>query len=115
MASLFRRLARIASARFTAATSHDAGRERPRPTAAGTGREPAAATVDPELAGYYANLEVPYGADLRVVRRARKRLMRRYHPDLHGSDPERQRVATDLVKGLNRAYEQLRRHLEQEP
>lgn len=114
MASLLQRLVRITRARFAAGTGRDDGRERPRSNPAAAGRGPAPAAVDPELAGYYANLEVPYGADLQAVRRARKRLMRKYHPDLHGSDPERQRVATELVKGLNRAYERLRSHLERE-
>ncbi len=114
MSSVIQRLARIAMARFAAAGSRDAGGA-PAPDAAntaGTGRGGAAASVDAELAGYYANLELPDGADLQAVRQARKQLMRKYHPDLHGSDPERQRVATELVKGLNRAYEGLRRHLE---
>ena len=68
-------------------------------------------TIDPELAGYYANLEVPYGADLETVRRARNRLMQKYHPDLHSGDPEKQRIATELVKGLNLAYEKLEARL----
>lgn len=66
---------------------------------------------DPVLARYYANLEVPYGSDLETVERAWKRLLRRYHPDVHASDPERQRIADDLVKQLNRAYSELRRRL----
>lgn len=68
--------------------------------------------VDPLLARYYANLEVPYGSDLETVERAWKRLLRRYHPDVHATDPERQKVADDLVKELNRAYDHLRRTLE---
>ena len=71
---------------------------------AGSGR-------DPELAGYYANLELPYGADLDAVEAAWKRLMRQYHPDLHGTDPRRQQVATEIVQGLNMAYRGLREHL----
>lgn len=67
--------------------------------------------ADPELAGYYANLEVPYGADLETVRRARNRLMQKYHPDLHSGDPEKQRIATELVKGLNLAYDNLQERL----
>ncbi len=67
---------------------------------------------DPELARYYRNLEVPYGSDLATVRDAWKRLMRKYHPDLHSGDPEQLHTATELVKGLNHAYEQLKRHLE---
>ena len=85
----------------------------PRGTAShGAERAPA---VDPELAGLYANLEVPYGSDLETVKAAWKRLAKKYHPDLHGSDPERQKVATELVKGLNRAFAELRRRLKTKP
>jgi len=74
-------------------------------------KTPTPSGLDSELAGYYSNLEVPYGADLETVRASWRRLVRRYHPDLHGTDPEKQRVATELVKGLNQAFEQVRKHL----
>jgi DnaJ-domain-containing protein 1 len=66
---------------------------------------------DPDLAGYYENLEVPYGSDLETVRQAWKNLLRKYHPDLHSNDPEKRRIATELTQGLNRAYEELERRL----
>ena len=66
---------------------------------------------DPVLAGYYAALEVPYGSDLETVRKAWKTLMRKYHPDLHGQDAEKQKVARELTQGLNEAYSALEKHL----
>ena len=69
-------------------------------------------SFDSRLAGYYANLEVPYGSDLATVRRAWKRLVRKYHPDIHSGDPEKRRIANELTQGLNRAYEKLAEHLE---
>ncbi len=81
------------------------------PTDSGARDEPEA-SEDSKLARYYANLELPYGSDLKTVRESWKRLVRTYHPDLHGVDPDRQAVATELVKGLNHAYEQLRLHLQ---
>ena len=62
---------------------------------------------DPTLASFYANLELPYGADADAVREARRRLLRRYHPDLHSSDPEKKRTATRVAQGLNRAHDEL--------
>jgi hypothetical protein len=62
---------------------------------------------DPTLASFYANLELPYGADVEAVREARRRLLRRYHPDLHSSDPEKKRTATRVAQGLNRAHDEL--------
>jgi hypothetical protein len=68
--------------------------------------------IDPVLARYYANLELPYGADLEQVSKAWKRLMSTYHPDLHSTDPEKRRIANELCQGLNRAYEGLVGYLE---
>ncbi|MEM8963348.1 MAG: J domain-containing protein [Acidobacteriota bacterium] len=66
---------------------------------------------DPDLARWYANLEVPYGSDLATVKRAYRRLAAQYHPDRHASDPEKSRIANELLQGLNHAYNELSRHL----
>jgi curved DNA-binding protein CbpA len=66
------------------------------------------------LAGYYANLEIPYGSDLSAVRSAWKQMMKRYHPDLHGEDPEKRQVASELTAELTRAYQELAKVLEQD-
>lgn len=66
---------------------------------------------DSELAQYYANLEVPYGSDLETVTRAWKALLKKYHPDMHSTDPEKQAIANDLVQQLNHAYKMLEKHL----
>ena len=108
--SVVRRLFRILRSRLS-------GSAAAKPTARPAGEPAAGATASPppidrELAELYANLEIPYGSDLATARSAWKRLVKRYHPDLHGSDAERQRVATELVKGLNHAFEELRRRLQ---
>ncbi|HFE63949.1 MAG TPA: hypothetical protein ENK14_05965 [Caldithrix sp.] len=61
------------------------------------------------LAEYFANLELPYGSDLATVTAAWKRLLKKYHPDLHSGDPEKQRIANELVQGLNKAYGEIKR------
>lgn len=70
--------------------------------------------VDSTLAGYYANLELPYGADREAVRSARRRLLSRYHPDRFPSDQGRARLANDLVQRLNHAHDELIKHLDAE-
>lgn len=67
---------------------------------------------DEELAGYYANLEIPYGSDLATVRAAWKDLMKKYHPDLHGADPEKQKLAGEITARLTRACQELEAALE---
>ncbi len=98
----------------------DSARGRQRQTRAhgpGYGGPQAAATIpdiDPELAELYSNLEVPYGSNLATVRKAWKRLLRKYHPDLHSKDPEKRKIADELAQRLNGAYEQLEKRLESE-
>ena len=64
---------------------------------------------DPGLAGYYANLEIPYGSDISTAKEAWKNMMKQYHPDLHSSDPEQRKVANELCAELTRAYQELAR------
>ena len=75
----------------------------------------AAQSIDPELAELYSNLEVPYGSSLATVRKAWKRLLRKYHPDRHSKDPEKRKIADELAQRLNGAYEQLQKRLESQP
>jgi DnaJ-domain-containing protein 1 len=75
-------------------------------------RTPAAnPETDPVLARCYAELGVPYGTELRQVRRAWRGLMRVHHPDVQGGDAERERAGTEKVKKLNRAFEEIGRRL----
>ncbi|MBI3092370.1 MAG: J domain-containing protein [Candidatus Tectomicrobia bacterium] len=59
---------------------------------------------DRHLAQCYANLELPYGADLETARRRWKAMLKKYHPDLHAADPERQRIATQITQEITAAY-----------
>jgi hypothetical protein len=56
----------------------------------------------------YANLEVPFGADIETVRQSYKRLVLHYHPDRHAGDPEKVRVATEITKKVNESFERIR-------
>ena len=67
---------------------------------------------DPDMVRWYANLEVPYGSDLATVHTAWKKQVRAYHPDRHGQDLDKRDTATEIVKELNNAYEQLKKRLQ---
>ena len=67
--------------------------------------------LDPELAGYYANLEIPYGSDLETARRAWRSLMKKYHPDLHSQNLQKREVANELTAELTKAYQEIERAL----
>lgn len=66
---------------------------------------------DVHLARLYAQLEAPYGADLQTVRKCYRAMMRKYHPDMHSQNPEKQHMATELSQRLTMAYNDLVRHL----
>jgi DnaJ-domain-containing protein 1 len=64
--------------------------------------------ADESLRQDYANLEVPFGADIETVRKSYKTLMLRYHPDKHAGDPEKQRIALEITKKVNQSFERIR-------
>jgi hypothetical protein len=72
---------------------------------------PRTASGDDAIRKAYASLEVPAGSDFETVKRSYRRLMRKYHPDLHGGAPDKHRAATDLTQRLTQAYKTLERHL----
>jgi hypothetical protein len=67
--------------------------------------------MDPKALEYYSNLEVPYGSNLETVRAAYRKLLRKYHPDLHHADEEKRKIAQQITTQLNDAYTYLNRSL----
>ncbi len=63
------------------------------------------------LARYYANLEIAPGADREAVKSAWKRMMKKYHPDLHDTDPEKRKTADELTRRLTESYRILDKEL----
>ena len=84
----------------------DAGRYRKAGSRTGTW-----SPQDARLARLYAQLEAPYGADLQTVRKCYRAMMRKYHPDMHSQNPDKQRIATELSQRLTMAYNDLVRLL----
>jgi DnaJ-class molecular chaperone len=69
-------------------------------------------TEDP-LAVHYANLEIAPGADRETVKAAWKRMMKKYHPDLHDTDPEKRKTADELTRRLTESYRIIDKELSQ--
>jgi hypothetical protein len=59
-------------------------------------------------ADYYAVLQVHPDADREVIEAAYRQLMKKYHPDLAGTDPRLAAVHHDRSKAINEAYRVLR-------
>ena len=64
--------------------------------------------VEESLRIDYANLEVPFGADMAKVMKSYKSLILKYHPDKHAGDQEKQKIALDITKRINQSYERIR-------
>lgn len=61
------------------------------------------AGVDAVERQYRANLEVDNEAGLKDIRRSYKNLIRKYHPDLFHTEPEKRKVALEITTQLNEA------------
>jgi len=68
-----------------------------------TAREEFHSPQDP-LAPYYAHLEIPPGSSREVVKSAWKRMLKKYHPDLHDADPGKRKIAGELTRRLTESY-----------
>lgn len=66
------------------------------------------------LRACYRILDLPPGASLREIKRAYRRLARRWHPDRYPDQPARQRVAEERFKAICGAYERLQAAAPQE-
>ena len=87
------------------------GGKRSRPEPPPRRPPPRTAAGDDAIRKAYAALEVPAGSDFETVRKSYRRLMRKYHPDLHGGTPEKSRAATDLTQRLTQAYKTIEKHV----
>jgi hypothetical protein len=59
----------------------------------------------------YAALEIPNGSDLDSVKKAYRKLLKKYHPDYYMHDPEKQKIANTLTQKIGDAYNTLVAHL----
>ena len=60
---------------------------------------------------YYEILELPYGADFQEVKKAYRKLLKKYHPDLFQNNPEKQKTAQKVTEEINEAYTYFERKL----
>ncbi|MBC8073029.1 MAG: J domain-containing protein [Deltaproteobacteria bacterium] len=60
---------------------------------------------------WYRTLELEPGAELADVRKAYRRLLKKFHPDRFANDPEKLKVATEVTRQLTEAHSGLNRYL----
>lgn len=84
----------------------------PSASSAGPQRPPRPGSTAAQLADWHKTLDVAPGADMAQIKSAYRRLMRKYHPDMHASSPQKQKAATELSLRITSAYNGLVEHLE---
>jgi DnaJ-domain-containing protein 1 len=78
----------------------------------GGARPPKPGTEDAQVAEWYRVLELSVGADMSQIKSSYRQLMRKYHPDMHAGNPQKQKAATELSMRVTAAYNGLVAHLE---
>ena len=84
-------------------------------TAYSTSHAPPPEPLDEQLIRDFRNLECSPDDSLDTIKRSYKRLLRRYHPDRHADNPEKQRIATEITKELNAAFHRVEMHKRRSP
>jgi DnaJ-domain-containing protein 1 len=77
-----------------------------------SGRPPKPGSHDAQLAEWYRVLDLSAGADMQQIKTAYRQAMRKYHPDMHAGNPQKQKAATELSMRVTAAYNGLVSHLE---
>lgn len=81
-------------------------------SSSGGGRAPRPGSQEAKLAEWYKILDLQVGADLAQIKSSYRQLMRKYHPDMHAGNPQKQKAATELSMRVTTAYNGLVEHLE---
>ncbi len=77
-----------------------------------SGRAPRPGSTEAQVLEWHKTLDVPLGADLAQIKSAYRQMMRRYHPDMHAGNPQKEKAATELSLRVTTAYNGLTAHLE---
>jgi DnaJ-domain-containing protein 1 len=81
-------------------------------TGSSSSRPPRPGSADAQVADWYRQLDLQPGADMSQIKTSYRQLMRKYHPDMHAGNPQRQKAATELSMRVTAAYNGLVAHLE---
>jgi DnaJ-domain-containing protein 1 len=81
-------------------------------TGSHTGRPPRPGTTEAQVLEWYRVLDLQVGADMAQIKTAYRQLMRKYHPDMHAGNPNKQKAATELSMRVTTAYNGLVAHFD---
>lgn len=93
-----------------------AARQGPMPgsssSSSSSSRPPKPGSADAQVAEWYRVLDLSVGADMSQIKSSYRQMMRKYHPDMHAGNPQKQKAATELSMRVTAAYNGLVAHLE---
>ena len=78
----------------------------------GSSRPPKPGSADAQVAEWYRVLDLSVGAEMSQIKTSYRQMMRKYHPDMHAGNPQKQKAATELSMRVTAAYNGLVAHLE---
>jgi curved DNA-binding protein CbpA len=81
-------------------------------SSSGSSRPPRPGSSEAKLAEWYRVLDLQVGSDLGQIKSAYRQMMRKYHPDMHAGNPQKQKAATELSMRVTTAYNGLTAHFE---
>nr|MBA3457420.1 J domain-containing protein [Deltaproteobacteria bacterium] len=67
-------------------------------------RPPRPGSSEAKAAEWYRILDLQPGADMAQIKTSYRQLMRKYHPDMHAGNPQKQKAATELSMRVTTAY-----------
>ena len=77
-----------------------------------SGRPPRPGSTEAQLLEWYRVLDLQLGADMAQIKSSYRQMMRKYHPDMHAGNPQKQKAATELSMRVTTAYNGLVTHFE---
>lgn len=103
----FRRMKEQAAQGSWQSTSSSTGK-----SSSSSGRPPKPGSSEAQAAEWFKTLDLQPGADMAQIKSSYRQLMRKYHPDMHAGNPQKQKAATELSMRVTTAYNSLVVYLE---
>ena len=97
---------------WSSTSSSSTGSARSSSSSTGSARSPRPGSTEAQLAEWYRVLDLQPGADMAQIKSSYRQLMRKYHPDMHAGNPQKQKAATELSMRVTTAYNGLVAHID---
>ena len=78
----------------------------------GSSRAPRPGSTEAQVLEWYRVLDLQVGADMAQIKTSYRQMMRKYHPDMHAGNPNKQKAATELSMRVTTAYNGLVTHFD---